>query len=153
MGEGNDRNRRVLASQLFAMLLSFNSASAFCSGYIELSAAIYRIQAEIADTVNARDKGLSLRHYLGTSQGMLFVFPLAKRHCMWMHDTLIPLSAAYIDAHGTIANIEEMEPLSEGDHCASRDVPYVLEMNQGWFGQRHIVPGTKIPELDAGRAQ
>ena len=50
------------------------------------------------------------RHSLSDNCGMLFVFPEARAHCMWMQNTLIPLSAAFIDEQGIIVNIADMQP-------------------------------------------
>ena len=84
--------------------------------------------------------------------GLLFLFDAPAAHCMWMKNTLIPLSVAFIDERGEIVNIADMQPLDETSHCASRPVRYALEMNQGWFKQRGIAPGARlggIPQANA----
>jgi uncharacterized membrane protein (UPF0127 family) len=42
---------------------------------------------------------------------------------------------AFIDQHGKIVNIEEMQAQSLESHCAAKPVVYALEMNRGWFSQ------------------
>jgi hypothetical protein len=79
---------------------------------------------------------------------MLFIFDGAAVHCMWMKNTYIPLSVAFLDAQGTIVSIADMQPHSEDSHCAARPALYALEMTQGWFAQRNIKPGTKLGGLE-----
>ena len=111
---------------------------------VELSAGIYRIEAEVARDFAARAQGLMHRRQLPPNGGMLFVFDHTTRHCMWMRNTLIPLAVAFIDEHGTILNIEEMAPETETNHCAAGPARYALEMNAGWFGRRKLAPGSRI---------
>jgi uncharacterized membrane protein (UPF0127 family) len=84
------------------------------------------------------------RKSMAQGAGMLFLFDESAGHCMWMKNTLIPLSVAFIDERGQIVNIADMQPLDEATHCASRPVRYALEMNQGWFKKRGIGPGTHV---------
>jgi uncharacterized membrane protein (UPF0127 family) len=114
----------------------------------KLNAGIHVIQAEIANTTATRSQGLMLRKSMAQGAGMLFLFEESAGHCMWMKNTLIPLSVAFIDERGQIANIADMQPLDETSHCASRPVRYALEMNQGWFKKRGIVAGTLIQGLE-----
>lgn len=79
---------------------------------------------------------------------MLFVFPEPRRHCMWMHNTQLPLSAAFLDDRGTIINIEDMQPFTDDNHCAARPVRYVLEMERGWFSRRGLAAGMQINGLE-----
>jgi hypothetical protein len=67
---------------------------------------------------------------------------------MWMRNTYIPLSVAFVDDDGRIINIEDMTPHSEDNHCARQPARYALEMNRGWFAQRGIVPGSKLRGLE-----
>lgn len=113
----------------------------------QLSVGIYAIQAEVAATDATRQQGLMLRTKMGASEGMVFDFGAPAGVCMWMKNTLIPLSVAFIDSEGAIVNIEDMQPETTDSHCAKKVVRYALEMNQGWFKQKNIKPGSKIDGL------
>lgn len=113
-----------------------------------LNAGIHVIQAEVAATPATRAQGLMLRKALAPGAGMLFLFDESATHCMWMKNTLIPLSVAFIDERGQIVNIADMQPLDETSHCASRPARYALETNQGWFKKRGIAAGATIQGLE-----
>jgi uncharacterized protein len=115
---------------------------------IRLSAGVHLIRAEVANNFETRGRGLMFRQSLEPNQGMLFVFEEAATHCMWMRNTFIPLSVAFIGADGTIVNIADMKPKDDSTHCAQRPVPYALEMERGWFASRGIKPGQKIGGLE-----
>jgi uncharacterized membrane protein (UPF0127 family) len=87
---------------------------------IELSAGMYRIEAEVAADPPSRETGLMNRESMPPSHGMLFVFPFLATHCMWMRNTLLPLSVAFLDEEGRIINIADMKPQTETNHCAAR---------------------------------
>jgi uncharacterized membrane protein (UPF0127 family) len=109
-----------------------------------LSAGIHLIQAEVVSDGETRARGLMHRKALEQNAGMLFIFDDHAIHCMWMKNTLIPLSVAFIDDRGTIVNIADMEPHDLQSHCAARPVKYALEMNRGWFAARGIKPGARL---------
>ena len=111
---------------------------------IELSASFHRIDAEVAADQQNRMQGLMNRRSMAANQGMLFVFTHPDRHCMWMRNTLLPLSVAFLDEQGRILNIEDMKPQTENNHCASAPARYALEMNQGWFASKGIKVGQRI---------
>ena len=111
---------------------------------IELSASFHRIDAEVAADQQNRMQGLMNRRSMATNQGMLFVFTHPDRHCMWMRNTLLPLSVAFLDEQGRILNIEDMKPQTENNHCASSPARFALEMNQGWFVSKGIKVGQRI---------
>ena len=119
---------------------------------MDLSVGLFRIDAEVAFTNPQRMQGLMFRESLAPGQGMLFVFPVAARHCMWMRNTLIPLSVAFLDEEGRIVNVEDMAPRTENNHCAARPARYALEMNRGWFAQKHVAPGTPISGVERAPA-
>jgi uncharacterized membrane protein (UPF0127 family) len=79
---------------------------------------------------------------------MLFIFDESAVHCMWMKNTYIPLSVAFLDEDGAILNIADMQPHSERSHCAAKPARYALEMTRGWFAERGIKPGTKLRGLE-----
>jgi uncharacterized protein len=115
---------------------------------LELSAGIHLIRAEVANTFDSRARGLMYRKSLGANSGMLFVFPDVSPHCMWMKNTYVPLSVAFMDEQGTIVSIHDMQPQNETSHCAAKPARFALEMSQGWFAQKGIKPGAKIGGLD-----
>lgn len=118
---------------------------------VQLTAGVHLITAEVAATDAARARGLMFRQTLLPNHGMLFVFDRKAAHCMWMRNTLIPLSVAFIDDDGTIVNIHDMQPHDERSHCARQPVRFALEMAQGWFEQKGVKPGTRIGRLPPAR--
>ncbi|HTM61963.1 MAG TPA: DUF192 domain-containing protein [Burkholderiales bacterium] len=133
---------------LFALLLA--AAPAFAQQpqpqlpVVQLNAGMHLIHAEVAADYGSRMTGMMFRATMPPNAGMLFVFDTDERQCMWMKNTLIPLSVAFIDEHGAIINVEEMAPQTENSHCATRPSRYALEMNRGWFAARGIKPGTRL---------
>ena len=115
---------------------------------VELAAGMHLIRAELADTFATRVQGLMHRDRLGQNAGMLFVFEEAGIQCMWMKNTLIPLSVAFLDDSGAIINIADMRPQTEEPHCAARPARYALEMTRGWFAERGIKPGAKLRGIE-----
>jgi uncharacterized protein len=115
---------------------------------VELGAGMHLIRAEVADRDATRSLGLMHRTSLPQNGGMLFVFDADAPYCMWMKNTLIPLSVAFLDDQGAIINIADMQPLTEQSHCATRPARYALEMTQGWFTQRGIRAGTRLRGLE-----
>lgn len=132
-----------VASASFAQEIHFPVTS--------LSAGMHVIKAEVASTEVQRERGLMFREKLGANEGMVFLFHAPAGVCMWMKNTLIPLSVAFIDGEGRIVNIEDMQPKSEQSHCAKRPVYYALEMEKGWFARRNIQPGSLIGGLPQAR--
>lgn len=105
------------------------------------------IRAEIANTGQDRQRGLMFREKLAENGGMIFLYPHAEVSAMWMKNTRIALSVAFIDASGRILNITEMEPFSEEAHASSGAASYALEMNRGWFGKQGIHAGDHVEGL------
>lgn len=138
------KTRQILTPLLLAAGLLLGTAARAEMPRMELTAGFHRIEAEVAANQDDRMQGLMQRSRLGAGQGMLFVFPMQQRHCMWMKNTLLPLSVAFLDEEGRIINIRDMQPQTEDNHCADAPARYALEMNQGWFATRGIKPGMKI---------
>ena len=141
----------MLKHALAALAAALLAAPALAQGsmpVIDLNAGFHRIEAEVAATDQNRQIGLMNRKTMPAQRGMLFVFNHENTHCMWMRNTLLPLSVAFMDASGTIINIEDMQPQTEDNHCARRPARFALEMNLGWFAQRGIKPGMKLGGID-----
>lgn len=110
----------------------------------QLTAGMHRLDVQLAQTPEQRQIGLMWRKDMPVHEGMLFVFEQASTQCFWMRNTLIPLTAAFVEDDGTIVNLADMQPQSDDSHCSSKPVRFVLEMNQGWFAKRQIKPGFKL---------
>lgn len=115
---------------------------------VDLSLGFYRVEAEVAADQKNRALGLMGRRSLAPQQGMLFVFAAPARHCMWMKNTFLPLSVAFLDEEGSVINIEDMQPETENNHCAARPARFALEMNQGWFAGKGIKSGARLTGLE-----
>lgn len=127
------------SSVLSQQIQKFNSTS--------LTAGIYVIKAEVAANEAERQQGLMFREKMAPNEGMVFIFDTPAAVCMWMKNTLLPLSVAFLDDDGKIINIEDMKPQTTATHCAARQARYALEMNLGWFKQKNIKPGAIIAGL------
>ena len=130
------------------LLLAATPVFAQAPQAIQLSAGMHLIRAEVAADMTTRSRGLMFRKSLAPNAGMVFIFDEATQHCMWMKNTYVPLSVAFLDEQGTIINIEDMAPQTEDTHCAARPARYALEMDRGWFSTRGIKPGTKLGGID-----
>lgn len=102
------------------------------------------LRVEVAAREAELQKGLMFREKLGRDDGMLFIFPETAYHSMWMKNTLIPLSVAFVDAGGTILNILDMEPGSLESHMSAGPAIYAIETNRGWFAGKKIKPGDRV---------
>jgi uncharacterized protein len=115
---------------------------------LKLVAGGKAIKAEIAATEATRQIGLMHRTSMGANDGMLFVFPQLGYHAMWMRNTLIPLSVAYMDDSGKILSIHEMQPRDETPHMAAGPARYALEMNAKWFANHKVNVGDTVTGID-----
>ncbi len=115
---------------------------------IPLTVAGHRLTVEVADTDETRMQGLMHRRILPENRGMLFVFREVTHHAMWMMNTYIPLSVAFLDERGLIINIADMQPQTRDTHAAAKPAKYALEVNQGWFEKRGIKPGAGVEGLE-----
>ena len=107
------------------------------------------VAVEIADDRSEQARGLMERTALAEDRGMLFVYPRERDLSFWMENTLIPLSIAYINDDGSIADILDMEPLDTTSHPSSEPVQYALEVNQGFYEEHGIEAGDTV-ELPPG---
>lgn len=145
------KNRFVACGLVLSTWFGF-AMSAHAFGSLELTLGMYRIQTEVASTDPDRQRGLMFRKAMPENQGMLFVFPMRAEHCMWMKNTLLPLSVAFLDEEGRIINIEDMAPQTENNHCARQPARFALEMNRGWFKQRGFGVGTQLRGIERAPA-
>lgn len=142
------KSLHVLALLLLLMPMHWALAQQPQLPVVELFAGMHRIEAEVAASPDSRAFGLMQRGFMAPQRGMLFVFPEITKHCMWMRNTLLPLSVAFLDEKGAIINVEDMQPKTDDNHCASRPARYALEMNLGWFRSRGLSAGLAINGIE-----
>lgn len=109
------------------------------------------VETELALTQVQVGTGMMFRKDMAENEGMIFVFAAPHRPAFYMRNTIVPLTAAYIDREGTILELHDLQPLDETPVKAGSDeVQFVLEMKQGWFKRHNVAPGSVIT-CDKGR--
>ena len=95
---------------------------------------------------NKADRALGLMHRrdMPQNEGMLFICDAPDEQRFWMKDTPLPLSIAFIEDDGTICRIADLQPNCLAAECSGQPVRYILEVNQGWFAEHGIGPGTRV---------
>jgi uncharacterized membrane protein (UPF0127 family) len=134
---------------LIVLFVFFLSANAIAEMPVkQLKIAKHTFLVEVANTDAGRSQGLMFRESMGENNGMLFVFSETAPHSMWMMNTYIPLSVAFLDEGGVILNIADMMPQTVTAHHSAGPSKYAIEMNLGWFAARNIKPGARVTGLE-----
>jgi hypothetical protein len=103
------------------------------------------VAIEIADTPEARQRGLMYRSALPEGRGMLFVFDEDADHDFWMKNTLIPLDMLFIAADGRVVGIHpNATPLSTAAIAVGQRSRYVLEVPGGYAARHGIAAGDRV---------
>lgn len=105
----------------------------------------HAFSVEVADTDEARSRGLMFRLAMDEDRGMIFDFKRDGHVGMWMRNTFIPLDMLFIRADGTIARIAaDTTPLSEEGIESGEPVRSVLELNAGVSARLGIKAGDTV---------
>jgi uncharacterized protein len=148
----------ILSLLIFALLAS------------SISAKEVSITLEVAQTHEQRAWGLMGRHSMPENHGMLFYYP---KGFIWMFNTWMDLSLAFLDKQGIIIEIADLKAYPEmmdryrpirnlkdlekypcydavyqffwnKRHPVPSQSEYALEMNKGWFTKNDVKPGDKV---------
>ncbi len=138
---------RALAAFALAFAFALPAPAQAAPRFIPVKVAGHALRVEVAATVEERMQGLMFRTKLGADDGMLFVFDEPAYHAMWMKNTPLPLSVAFVDGEGSILNILDMEPHTLDPHMAAGPARFAIETNKGWFARRGIKAGDKVTGL------
>ena len=104
----------------------------------EMIAEICREPVEIAT-------GMMFRTKMAENEAMIFIFSNSEPRNFYMRNCLVPLSAAYIEPDGKIAEIIDLQPGDErGVQSRTGNIQFVLEVPQGWFKRHGITNGDAI---------
>jgi uncharacterized membrane protein (UPF0127 family) len=142
-------DRRIAAWVLLGVLAAAASGAWALEKFqwSQVKVGNHPLRVELALTEPQHMQGLMYREKLGANDGMLFVFESPEYQSMWMKNTLIPLSVAFLGPDGTILNIEDMEPQTLDPHQSQGPALYAIETNKGWFAQHGVKPGEKVTGL------
>lgn len=106
------------------------------------------LRVEIADTPEARSRGLGGRDALSDDEGMLFVFEKRGVYPFWMKDTRFPLDIVWIN-RGIVKEVARLEPPQDPSAVPPWHMPRVfadrvLEVSAGRAEALGIRPGVKL---------
>lgn len=106
---------------------------------------VHAFRVHIADTPEARRRGLMFVTRMAPDEGMLFDFGTPGPVSMWMKNTPLSLDMLFIEADGRILSIaEKTPPLSTRTIPAGGNVLAVLEVLGGTAEKLGIRPGDRV---------
>ncbi|MBF0569277.1 MAG: DUF192 domain-containing protein [Candidatus Omnitrophica bacterium] len=136
----NKRRKTVFSGCLLFLLTSFcllltlagcrpaDAASRVC-----FKEACYAV--ELAQTTEARERGLMFREGLKPGQGMFFIFDTEDELPFWMKDMKFSIDIIWINAARKVVHIEPNLPVCQAEPCTiyypHAKARYVLEIPAG----------------------
>jgi hypothetical protein len=103
------------------------------------------LAVEIAETPEARARGLMGRALSDFMTGMLFIFESAQRQTFWMRNTPGSLDMIFVDAGGRVLNVAaHTTPMSDQLYASAGPAKYVVEAKAGFADRFGIRPGWSI---------
>lgn len=104
-----------------------------------------KVRMQLAVLPQEMERGLMERRDLASDEGMLFVYRSPQAMGFWMHDTPTPLDIGFFTADGALAEVYSMLPFDEKTvRARSQELKFALEMNQNWYRDNGVKPGTKL---------
>lgn len=108
-----------------------------------------QVDAEVADTPEARQKGLMFRDSLPADAGMLFIFQQAAPHQFWMKNCKFQIDIIWMNDNKEIVYLSENTPPCKSDPCPfygpkSGRALYVIEVVSGLAQKEKLKSGMKI---------
>ena len=111
---------KAFVKKLLSLSLILFSAISFAALEMSFEGKNAKLNLIISNTDASRRKGLMNQAFLEKNTGMLFIWPSSKKQCMWMKNTSLPLSVAYLSSDGRILEIYDMVPFSKDSICSMR---------------------------------
>lgn len=103
------------------------------------------LAVEIAETPEARARGLMGRALGDFMTGMLFIFETAEPQTFWMRNTPGSLDMIFIDADGKVLNVAaHTTPMSDRQYSSAGPAKYVMEAKAGFVDRYGIRPGCSM---------
>jgi len=112
---------------------------------IQTDEAVHGFIVELANTEDARTRGMMHRESMADDAGMLFDYPQPDFASIWMRNTLIPLDILFVRENGVIAKIvTNAQPMSLRPMNSDFPVLAVLELKGGRTLELDIQPGDVV---------
>ena len=107
-----------------------------------------QIRAEVAESDEARARGLMFRELLADDAGLLLKMERPGRHPIWMKNVRIALDILWLDARGRIVWMVEWAPPCSHEPCPiympDDDALFVLEVAGGVAGRHRAAVGGTV---------
>jgi|GEM_PF-556463 uncharacterized membrane protein (UPF0127 family) len=109
-----------------------------------------KIDIECAQTQETRERGLMFRDFLGSDEGMLFIFPQKELCAFYMKNTKIPLDIIFISQENKSSKEQYNKivcihtnaiPYDETPLPSNYSIKYALEVNAGFCARHNITVG------------
>jgi uncharacterized membrane protein (UPF0127 family) len=135
-------NRR--AALCLALAGCTPAARPLAEGETEVVCRGHALRVELALDEETRARGLRFRRELAADGGMLLVLDRDAQLSLWMMDTFIPLSVAFLDGDGRVVYVADMDPFDDVTaHRSAGAVRYALAAQRGWFTEHGVGPGDR----------
>lgn len=103
---------------------------------------------EVARSTAERARGLMHRPEVPPGSGMIFFFEAPGRHSIWMLNCLVPLDLVWLDAQGTVIDVEVAAPPCPAEPCPSYGpagaASLVIEVAAHEAARVGLVPGARV---------
>ncbi len=110
-----------------------------------------KLNVEVADTQEKRNKGLSGRESLASDSGMLFTFPKQDKYPFWMKGLKFPLDFIWIKGEYVVDFLQNIQPpaTNQSDqslpiYASKEPIDKVLEVSAGTIERLNIKVGDKV---------
>ena len=100
-----------------------------------------RLKLYIPESIEEMQIGLSGRDHVPHGVGMLFIFQRGMDPAIWMKNTYVPLSIAFLDENGRALAVKEGVPHSTTTVKGPAGSRYVLETALKWI---QLSPGDAL---------
>lgn len=113
--------------------------------YFVITVGDQKVRMQLAVSPSEMERGLMERRDLAPDEGMLFIYRTPGALSFWMHDTPTALDIGFFTRDGVLAEVYPLLPFDEKPVSArGREMKFALEMNQNWFRDNGLRPGSRL---------
>ena len=141
-------HRRILPTlAVYLLTVATGCARLNESPWAEVKGKRYTV--ELAETPEARERGLMFRRELAPDAGILFIHDDMEPLAYWMKNTYIPLDILYFDQDRRLVSAQlGVLPCGRQPQCpiypSAGPAKYVLELNAGQAATLGLKPGDEL---------